>query len=40
MFVHWKQGLFLSMCEDDIKKSWQEEEYGSTVEELDEKCGY
>ena len=36
LFAHRKQGLFLSVYVDDIKKGWKESEYGSHVEEMDE----
>ena len=38
LFVHRKQRLFLSVYVDDIKDAWKEAEYGSHVEETDEKC--
>ena len=37
MFVHRKQGLFLSVYVDDIKMVGKETEYGSYAEEIDEK---
>ena len=38
LFVHRKQGLFLSEDVDDIKMAGKTE-YGSHVEEIDETCG-
>ena len=38
LFVHRKQGLFLSVHVDDINNRWKKAEYGSHVEEIDEKC--
>ena len=40
LFVHRKHRLFLSVSVDDVKNGWKEEEYGSHVDETDEKCGY
>ena len=40
MFVHRKQGLFLSVYVDDIKMSGKKQNMFSHVEEIDEKCGY
>ena len=41
VLLHRKQGLFfLSVYVDHIKKGWREAEYGSHVEEIDEKCGH
>ena len=37
LFVLREQGLFLSAFVDDIKNEWKEAEYGSHVEEIDEK---
>ena len=38
LFVHRKQGLFLSVYVDDFKNGWKEGECGSHVEDIDEKC--
>ena len=38
LFVHRKQGLFLSENVDDIRNGRKEAEYGSHVEETDGKC--
>ena len=40
MFVHRKQGLFLSENVDDIKMTGKKAQFGSHVEKVDEKCGY
>ena len=37
VFVHRKQGLFLSVHVDDIKNGSKEAEYGSQMEDIDEK---
>ena len=37
VLVHRKQGLFLSVYVDVIKNDWKKAEYGSHVEEIDEK---
>ena len=37
MFVHQKQGLFLSIYVDDLKNRRKETEFGSNVEEIEEK---
>ena len=39
VFVHRKQGLFLSVCVDDTKMAGKKGEYRSHVEEIDEECG-
>ena len=38
LFVHRKQGLFLSVFVDAIKNGWKRAGYGLHVEEIDEKC--
>ena len=38
LFVHRKQGLFLSVHVDGIKIGRKKAEYGSHVEEIDEEC--
>ena len=36
LFVHRKQGLFLSVCVDDIEMAGRKAEFESHVEEIDE----
>ena len=38
LFVHRKQGFFLPVYVDDIINGWEEAEYGSHVEEMDDEC--
>ena len=38
LFVHRKQGLFLSVDVDDIKNGWKEAQYGSHMEAIGEQC--
>ena len=37
MFVHQKQGLFLLIYVDDLKNRRKKTEFGSNVEEIEEK---